>query len=156
MLKNIAAVAALLIASSAGAGLVVTRENGVRISIDGNAFRIDRPAPPDGPITCDSVVSRDREKNAVCLNSELGTWFESPHPDAMGSRRFGIAFRGRILKPPKIEVRDETSDEIIAGHATDKHVVHFTYRLVEDIGGATANRSTRRYSSGRRAICRRL
>ena len=38
-------------------------------------------------------------------------------------------------------MRDETSDEIIAGHATDKHVVHFTYRLVEDIGGATANQS---------------
>jgi hypothetical protein len=124
--------AALLIASHAGAGLVVTRDDGVRISIEGNAFRLDRPAPADGPITCDSVVSRDGDKNAVCLNSSLRTWFESPHSDAMDSRRFGIALRAKVPKPPKIEVRDETSDEIIAGHATDKHVVRVSYQLVEE------------------------
>jgi hypothetical protein len=127
MRKSVIA-AALLIASSARAGLVVTRDDGVRISIEGNAFRIDRPAPSDGPIFCDSVVSRDGDKNAVCLNSSLRAWFESPHSDAMDSRRFGIALRAKVPKPPKIEVRDE----IIAGHATDKHVVRVSYQLVEE------------------------
>jgi hypothetical protein len=131
-MRKIVVAVALLIASSARAGLVVTRDDGVRISIEGNAFRIDRPAPSDGPIFCDSVVSRDGDKNAACLNSSLHTWFESPHSDAMDSRRFGIALRAKVPKPPKIEVRDETSDEIIAGHATDKHVVRVSYQLVEE------------------------
>src|SRR5438874_2215361 len=80
-MRKIILATVLLIASSASAGLVVTREGGVRIRIEGNAFRIDRPAPSDGPIVCDSVVSRDGDRNAVCLNSQLHTWFESPHPD---------------------------------------------------------------------------
>jgi hypothetical protein len=130
MRKSVVA-AVLLIASNASAGLVVTRERGVRIHIEGNAFRIDRPAPSDGPILCDSVVSRDGDRNAVCLNSQLHTWFESPYPDMIGSRRLGLAIRAKVRKPPKIEASDGTSDEVIAGHATDRHVIRVSYQLVE-------------------------
>ena len=130
-MRKIILATVLLIASSASAGLVVTREGGVRIRIEGNAFRMDWPAPSDGPIVCDSVVSRDGDRNAVCLNSQLHTWFESPHPDMIGSRRLGLAIRAKVRKPPKIEMTDETSEEIIAGHATDKHVIRVSYQLVD-------------------------
>ena len=123
---------AIAFAWSASAGMLVTRDNGTHVSIDGENVRIDRVETP--PILCNVVISRDGGKTSTCLNTELQTWFESEGKyEVMGSIRFGLTLRESKVVKPKVETHDEPGDEI-AGHATEKHVIRLSYNLIETYG----------------------
>ncbi len=142
MRKIAIAIAAAFIALSAHAGLLITRDDGVRLSIDGDKVRVDKPKPKDSPVMCNAVISRDGGKTSTCLNTELWTWYESDARDEMlASRRFGAATRHPAVTKVKIDSSDEPNAETIAGHATEKHTIHVSYDLRETIGGVDAKQN---------------
>lgn len=128
MRKVAIAAAVAFIALHADAGLLVARDDGSRVKIEGGRFRIDKAPPKDSPIVCDGVISGTP---VICLNSELHTWFESDAREwMMSSHRLGLTFRARVRKV-KIASHDEKTNDVILGHVTEKHVITGTYDIID-------------------------
>lgn len=110
--------------------MILRRSNGVQVTIEGNAYRLDLP-PTMEPRPFDVVVSQDADTTATCINFGNRTWFErsgtlGPTPTSPGSSPYTFT----LEKDPLVEESDEPGGEI-AGHLTRKHTVRVRFNVIQ-------------------------
>ena len=108
------------------------------IRIDGASYRIDSDQPG---LVSSSTFSTDGGKTKTHLNSTLSTYFVPKKNDgsiASSSGLYGVPFG--VDKPPVASVKDvvlkeESTDEVIAGFETSKYVLRFMLVLKAETFG---------------------
>jgi hypothetical protein len=121
---------ASLSAVFAEGGMVLRRNNGVQVAIEGNAYRLELP-PATEPRPFDVVVSQDADTTATCINVSNRTWFERREtPGATQTSPGSSPFTFTLEKDPLVEESDEPGGEI-AGHLTRKHSVRVRFSVMQ-------------------------
>lgn len=99
-----------------------------RVVVDGAKLRIELD-PSDGPRPFDLLVSEDGGATATALNSELRTFYRAePGSFMVVQGHFPLRFGEPSLHDLKVEVLEEGSAEVIAGHPTRKATVTLSFQ----------------------------
>lgn len=109
--------------------MILRRSNGVEVSIEGNAYRLDLPATSE-PRPFDSVVSRDADATATYINYNNRTWFERLAGIETQAAPGPFGYTATIEKEPVVEMSDAPGGEI-AGHPTRKYTVRVRFDVVQ-------------------------
>jgi hypothetical protein len=108
-----------------------TFQSSGKVYVEGTQYRLELDHAPGRSHAYDIAISRDADVTAALLNVEKKTWQDRVRASHItrSSMLFQFPFPGGEVVGAPIILHRDAGFELVAGHATRKHIITIEYRL---------------------------